>query len=144
MLDCNLAMLTNNDRLFKDRRKDLRARSTDAERLLWQRLRGRQICDLKFFRQFSIGPYILDFYCPKIQFAIELDGSQHATEHGLAYDHERTSYLESKGIKIIRFWNNEVLTNIEGVLEKILIENAPNSLQLPLTPQEGVFKPPLV
>ena len=111
--------LTNNDHLLKDRRKDLRNRSTDAERLLWHKLRGRQVCDLKFFRQFSTGSYILDFYCPKLKLAIELDGSQHATEKGMAYDQERTIYLEGKGIKVIRFWNNEVLTNIEGVVAKI-------------------------
>ncbi len=114
-----MRQLTNNDRLLKDRRKDLRIRSTDVERLLWQKLRGRQVCDLKFFRQFSIGPYILDFYCPKAKLAIELDGNQHATEEGIAYDQERAIFLESKDIKVIRFWNNEVLTNIEGVAAKI-------------------------
>lgn len=122
-----MRQLTNNDRILKDRRRDLRARSTDAERLLWQKLRGRQVCNLKFFRQFSIGPYILDFYCPEKKIAIELDGSQHTTEQGVAYDVERTAYLTGKDVKVMRFWNNEVLTNVDGVVMKVLEVVKPNS-----------------
>lgn len=122
-----MRQLTNNDRILKDRRRDLRARSTDAERLLWQKLRGRQVCNLKFFRQFSVGPYILDFYCPEKKIAIELDGSQHTTEQGVAYDVERTAYLTGKDVKVMRFWNNEVLTNVDGVVMKVLEVVKPNS-----------------
>jgi len=122
-----MRQLTNNDRILKDRRRDLRARSTDAERLLWQKLRGRQVCNLKFLRQFSVGPYILDFYCPEKKIAIELDGSQHTTEQGVAYDVERTAYLTGKDVKVMRFWNNEVLTNVDGVVMKVLEVVKPNS-----------------
>ncbi|MFA6100364.1 MAG: endonuclease domain-containing protein [Patescibacteria group bacterium] len=122
-----MRQLTNNDHILKDRRRDLRARSTDAERLLWQKLRGRQVCNLKFFRQFSVGPYILDFYCPEKKIAIELDGSQHTTEQGVAYDVERTAYLTGKDVKVMRFWNNEVLTNVDGVVMKVLEVVKPNS-----------------
>ncbi|MFA6161584.1 MAG: endonuclease domain-containing protein [Patescibacteria group bacterium] len=120
--------LSNNDHILKDRRRDLRHRSTDAELLLWQKLRNRQICNFKFFRQFSVGPYILDFYCPEVGLAIELDGSQHSTEQAVAYDKERSEYLAGKDIKVARFWNNEVLTNIEGVVTKVLEVIKPNSL----------------
>jgi very-short-patch-repair endonuclease len=122
-----MRLTTNNERILKDRRRKLRAASTDAERLLWQRIRGRQLDKLKFFRQFSVGPYILDFYCPEKKIAIELDGSQHASEQGMAYDQERTVYLNTKDIKVMRFWNNEVLTNMEGVIERILEAVEPNS-----------------
>jgi len=122
-----MRQLTNNDRILKDRRRDLRARSTDTERLLWQKLRGRQVCNLKFFRQFSVGPYILDFYCPEKKIAIELDGSQHTTEQGVAYDVERNAYLTGKDVKVMRFWNNEVLTNVDGVVMKVLEVVKPNS-----------------
>jgi adenine-specific DNA-methyltransferase len=119
--------LTNNDHMLKDRRRSLRARSTGVEHLLWRKLRGRQVQGLKFFRQFSVGPYILDFYCPHTRLAIELDGSQHATKHRVAYDQERTAYLEGKDIKVVRFWNNEVSTNIEGVMTRIYEFVSPNS-----------------
>ncbi len=115
-----MQLITNNERILKDRRRNLRVRSTDVERCLWQKLRGRQVCSLKFFRQFSVGPYILDFYCPEKRIAVELDGSQHATEQGKAYDVERSAYLKSKDIQVIRFWNNEVITNMDGVVMKIL------------------------
>ncbi len=103
---------------LRDRRRQLRGNQTNAERILWSRLRNRQLRGLKFRRQFSVGPYILDFYCPKLFLAIEVDGGQHV-EHA-QYDERREIYLRSKNIQTLRFWNNEVLQNIDGVLEKIM------------------------
>lgn len=97
---------------FKERRRLLRKSQTDAERKLWGILRNKQLNGLKFFRQYSVSKYILDFYCPAIRLAIEVDGGQHAESK---YDDIRTNYLKSKNIFVIRFWNNEVLNNLEGV-----------------------------
>jgi very-short-patch-repair endonuclease len=103
---------------FNSRRRELRQNQTDAEQKLWQILRGRQISGFKFKRQFGYGSYILDFYCHEGRLAIELDGGQHATASG--YDALRTQYLNAHHIKVLRFWNNEVLQNHEGVLRVIL------------------------
>lgn len=73
----------------------------------------------KFYRQYGIGNYIADFYCPKLKLVIELDGGQHYTEEGLEYDKTREDYMSSLGIKTIRFSNSDIMKNIEGVLEII-------------------------
>ena len=104
---------------FKDRRRELRKNSTDSEQLLWSRLRAKQISDFKFFRQYSVGSYILDFYCPEKKLAIEIDGSQHLEPGRRAYDEERTNFLEEHDIKVIRFWSNDVIRNLNGVMEAI-------------------------
>ena len=109
--------LFNNNR-FLERRKELRKNQTDAEKLLWSKLRNNQL-GVKFFRQYSIGPYILDFYAPKVKLAIELDGSQHLESEVKLYDKEREGYLSQFHIQVIRFWNNDVFKNMEGVLAKI-------------------------
>ncbi|MBU1180172.1 endonuclease domain-containing protein [Patescibacteria group bacterium] len=101
----------------KNLRKKLRKQITDAERKLWQVLRRRQVCGLKFIKQYGIGNYVVDFYCPKCRLAIEADGGQHA--ENIAYDNERTKYLNQIDIKVLRFWNNEILQNIDGVGENI-------------------------
>jgi len=93
---------------------------TDAERSVWRILRGRQLVGKKFYRQYSVGRYILDFYCPAIRLAIEIDGGQHNDDANRILDEERTKYLLTHGIRVIRFWNNDVLTNIEGVGDSIL------------------------
>ena len=108
-----------NDQILKARRKELRKSGTDSERLFWKYLRNKQFYKIKFLRQYSVGPYIVDFYCPVARLAIELDGEQHAEDDQKIYDHERTNYLRDKDIKVIRFWNNDVIKNIEAVLEKI-------------------------
>jgi len=95
----------------------LRKNQTDTERWLWQKLRNRQLLNLKFRRQVPIGNYIVDFVCLELKLIIELDGSQHIEQAD--YDARRTAYLEQLGFKVIRFWNNEVLNNGEGVLERI-------------------------
>ena len=112
----------------------LRREATDAEKLLWQRLRNRQLGGLKFRRQATIGPYIADFLCIEAGLIIEADGGQHngATDAG------RTRFLESKGYRVLRFWNHDVIQNTDGVLEAILLavrgkkEPSPNPL-----PQAG-------
>ena len=91
--------------------RKLRVQSTDAEKLLWSRIRSRQL-GAKFVRQFPIGPHIADFACRSAHLAIELDGGQ----HGETIDAPRTAMIEAHGYRVIRFWNNEVLENLEGVL----------------------------
>ena len=88
---------------------------TDAERKLWSALRDRQIDGLKFRRQHPIGPYVLDFLCEERLLAVELDGGQHTAEKDAA----RTAWLADHGVRVIRFWNNDVLTNLPGVVEMI-------------------------
>ena len=95
----------------------LRRNQTDAERLLWSRLRNKQLLGCKFRRQFPIEPYIADFVILELKLIVELDGSQHFGR--VDYDQQRTAELESGGFKVIRFWNNDVLGNTEGVLEEI-------------------------
>ena len=117
---------TYNDHSLKERRRNLRKNQTDAEALLWRKLRNKQINRIKFFRQYSVGPYILDFFCSEKRLAIELDGSQHLTNQ--EYDAERSYYLRSQDIKVLRFWNNEVIQNMEGVLLKISERITPNCI----------------
>lgn len=74
---------------------------------------------LKFFRQYSIGPYIIDFYCPERRLAIEVDGGQHANLYGQQHDVHRDSYLRELNVHVVRFWNNDVLQNIVGVWRMI-------------------------
>jgi len=96
---------------------------------LWQKLRDKEFMGHKFFRQYGIGEYIADFYCPEQRLAIEIDGSQHYTDDGREYDESREKYMSSLAIKTTRFSNLDVLQNIEGVLSEIAKE-----LELPLTP----------
>ncbi|MEO5596025.1 MAG: endonuclease domain-containing protein [Lysobacteraceae bacterium] len=104
----------------------LRSGSTDAEQRLWHCLRGRQLDGLKFRRQHPMHPYIVDFYCDAAKLVIELDGSQH-TDEG---DKARSLALEARGVKVLRLWNHEVLTQTESVIAAIW-----NAVQeLPLTP----------
>lgn len=101
------------------KRLQLRKNQTPQETLLWARLRRGQL-GCKFKRQYSVGPYVLDFYAPIKKLAIEIDGSQHL--ENIEYDEERTAYLLNFGIKVLRFWNNEVNANMERVIDKILGE----------------------
>jgi very-short-patch-repair endonuclease len=97
--------------------KNLRKSSTDAERLMWNHLRMKQMEGLKFRRQQPIDSYIVDFVCFENRLIIEVDGGQHASERGK--DIERDNHLTKNGFRVLRFWNNEVFTNIEGVLEVV-------------------------
>ncbi|PKA69220.1 adenine-specific DNA-methyltransferase [Pseudomonas baetica] len=100
--------------------RQLRVNQTDCEHLLWQKLRSRQIANLKFRRQFPCPPYVLDFYCAELKLAIELDGGQHFETQGLIHDQRRTRYLNQKGIEIVRFSNLEVIQQMDDVLEQII------------------------
>jgi very-short-patch-repair endonuclease len=104
--------------VLKRFQKALRTYQTDAESLLWYHLRSRRFQKWKFRRQHALHGYIVDFICLERKLVIELDGGQHADQE--AYDNHRTLVLEKDGFKVIRFWNNDVLTNLEGVLETIL------------------------
>jgi very-short-patch-repair endonuclease len=109
-----------NDSKYKNRRRDLRKNQTDSESILWSKLRNKQCNGFKFFRQYGLGEYILDFYCPELRLAIELDGGQHAQKKEREYDQTRTNYLTTNDVKELRFWNNEITENLDGVYEKIL------------------------
>ena len=104
---------------FEERRRQLRRDSTKAEILLWNALRSKQFMSLKFRRQHSVGNYILDFYCDKIRLAIEVDGETHSTAHQQEYDRARTEWLNSMFIRVIRFTNDEVIEDLEGVLKRL-------------------------
>jgi very-short-patch-repair endonuclease len=100
-------------------RKKLRKSLTPAEAVLWKCLQGGQVLGRKFRRQFSIGRYIVDFYCAECRLAIELDGQGHFEINADSYEAERTKYLEECGIRILRFENHVVFENLEAVLEAI-------------------------
>ena len=115
-----------------DRARRLRVAQTDAEQKLWYHLRNRQLQGWKFRRQHEIDRYIADFICPDAALIVELDGGQHGEQ--MAYDETRTRKLASMGYRVLRFWDNDVLTNIEGVLEVILealASSAPHPSPLP-------------
>jgi very-short-patch-repair endonuclease len=97
--------------------KELRKNTTPAEQKLWAALRNDQL-GVSFRRQHAIGPYIVDFVCLKQKLIIELDGGQHLEQQ--QYDDERTAFLQSKGYRVLRFWNNDVLNDLNGVMSAIL------------------------
>jgi very-short-patch-repair endonuclease len=99
------------------RARQLRQNSTDVEKRMWSALRDRRLSRYKFRRQHPIGPYIVDFACTEHAMIIEIDGGQHAENTG---DARRTAWLQGQGWTVNRFWNNEVLTNTNGVIETIL------------------------
>jgi very-short-patch-repair endonuclease len=97
--------------------RTLRNNMSDAEQALWNLLRGRQICGLKFRRQHPFGDYILDFVCLENKLVIGVEGGQHGQQEG--YDEHRTQKLQAASFRVVRFWNNEVLKEIESIREKI-------------------------
>jgi lysyl-tRNA synthetase class 2 len=97
----------------------LRKESTPAERKLWSRIRNDQL-GVTFRRQHAVGNYIPDFCSPKARLILELDGSQHLEQGATQYDIERTKYLELRGYKVLRFWNNSVMNDIESVIRAII------------------------
>ena len=105
-----------NPRLLATARR-LRCNQTDVERLLWSRLRARQLQGEKFRRQYPVSGYIVDFCCPDRQLIIELDGGQHMQQQQA--DEHRTAMLEQQGYQVLRSWNNEVIDNFDGVLIRI-------------------------
>ncbi|WP_324807872.1 endonuclease domain-containing protein [Sphingomonas sp. LY29] len=121
-----------------DRSQTLRSRilrnlPTPAEAMLWRSLRNRQVEGVRFNRQVPIGPFICDFVSRSGKLIIEVDGGQHAIN--LATDNARTHFLQTKGYRVLRFWNNEVADNIEGVLQVIVqaLKNSPS----PTPPASG-------
>jgi very-short-patch-repair endonuclease len=113
-------MFIDNQKQLKDLRRQLRKNMTPAERKAWGILKNRQILNLRFLRQYGVENYILDFYCPEIKLAIEVDGGQHNDEKEKLSDAARTSLMGLYGIKVIRFWNNEVMQNLDGIYQKIM------------------------
>lgn len=111
---------TRNDPKLKQRRQELRHNQTEAEKVFWTHVRNRQLYGLRFFRQYSVGSYILDFYCPVLKLAIALDGGQHTEEDSKEYDAARSAYLRTQGIDVMRFWNHDVLHDTEGMLAQLV------------------------
>jgi very-short-patch-repair endonuclease len=106
----------HNVRVSKEIRRKLRNNATLHERILWSKLKSSQL-SYKFRRQHSMGKYIVDFYCPEKRLVIEIDGSQHFNDK--QYDIEKDQYLENLNFTVLRFWNSDINTNIEGVIQKI-------------------------
>ena len=106
--------------------RNLRKNSTIQERRLWNLLKNRQFHNLKFKRQQPIGDYIVDFICKEAKIIIEIDGGQHNEPENIEYDKTRTEYLNTLGYKVIRFWNNEIYENIEGVVLRLREEINPH------------------
>ncbi|HLV23604.1 MAG TPA: endonuclease domain-containing protein [Moheibacter sp.] len=100
--------------------KELRGNMTEAELILWEKLKGNQLNNLKFRRQHPIGVYIADFYCHALKLIIEIDGDYHNTIEQKKLDEERTKYLEDFQIKVLRFTNHEILTQVDEVLNEIV------------------------
>ena len=92
---------------------------TDAEKLLWSKIRAKQLKGRQFYRQRIIGNYIVDFYCPKANLIIELDGGQHYTDEGIKKDRIRNNYMREQGYRVLRFSDRELFENPKGVIEKI-------------------------
>jgi very-short-patch-repair endonuclease len=111
-------MLRYNNYLKRNSRR-LRKNMTDAEKLLWSKIRGKQLKGLQIYRQKPIGRFIVDFYCPKASLVVELDGGQHYSEALRREDHLRDKYLESVGLRVLRFSDRDVFENLTGVLEKL-------------------------
>lgn len=103
---------------MKEKRKKLRNNATPQEIMLWVHLKSRNL-GYKFQRRHSLENYIVDFYCREKKLIIEIDGIQHDDQSDKIYDEKRTKYFESLGYDVLRFWNNEINTNIGGVLQKI-------------------------
>ena len=114
-----MTRIYNKENTKKTRRR-LRGEMPRAEVLLWSKLRNKQLMDLKFRRQFSVGPYLIDFYCPQVKLAIEIDGDSHFGGGAEERDKKRQSFIESYGIEFIRCTNGDVYDNINGVLEEIV------------------------
>jgi len=104
----------------KEKRRLLRNNLTKAEIIIWSRLQRKQVLGYKFRRQFSVGSYVLDFYCPELKLAIEIDGTSHFKEGAEEYDHNRQESIEQLGIRFLRFTNTNIYRNLSGVLQTIV------------------------
>jgi len=98
------------------KRKELRRRMPTAEKILWSKLKGKQLQGFKFRRQYSVGPYVIDFFCPEARLGIELDGASHVGSEAQAYDKERDLFIRSAGIKLLRFTNEYIYKSLYEAL----------------------------
>jgi len=103
------------------RARNLRRNDTEAERRLWEAIRNRRLLGFKFVRQLPVGPYVADFACRECKLIVEVDGATHGSETELRYDEKRTAFLQAEGFRVMRCWNDDVFTNLEGVLDGILL-----------------------
>jgi very-short-patch-repair endonuclease len=107
------------DPIYTERARELRRNANEAEKLLWWRLRGGQLSGHKFRRQHALGDYIGDFVCLSARLVVELDGDTHGDDERERKDAKRTEIIERNGFRVIRFWNDEVFHNMDGVIEAI-------------------------
>jgi len=112
------SMIEPRNKEITENARSLRSNMTDVERILWRTIRGRQLHGHRFRRQHPIGPYIADFACLDKKCVIELDGGQHQSQ--VDYDENRTLFLQKRGWKVLRFWNNDVLNNLDGVVSTVV------------------------
>jgi len=112
-------MMLQYNKNLKQLSRNLRKNMTNAEKLLWSKIRGKQLGGLQFYRQKIIGNYIADFYCPKARLGIEIDGGQHYSAEGKGKDRLRDESMTRAGITVLRFSDREVLENLESVLDKL-------------------------
>ena len=130
----------SNHPVTKEYRQILRRTTTPTENMLWRRLKGKQLDGLRFRQQHGYGPYVLDFYCPSLRLCIELDGNIHDEEQVRLKDEERTEFLLEQRIHVLRFRNEDVENDVEGVLERIreyinrVITNKTEAVQTPCSP----------
>ena len=130
----------SNHPVTKEYRQILRRTTTPTENMLWRRLKGKQLDGLRFRQQHGYGPYVLDFYCPSLRLCIELDGNIHEEEQVRLKDEERTEFLLEQRIHVLRFRNEDVENDVEGVLERIreyinrVIINKTEAVQTPVAP----------
>lgn len=103
----------------KDKRRSLRNNMPPAEKLVWSKIRNKQIEGCRFRRQYSIGAFVIDFYSPELRLALEIDGDSHFVDGAQTYDNERELFLEDQGTKILRFTNSQVYQDLDTVLEAI-------------------------
>jgi very-short-patch-repair endonuclease len=124
--------------ILLNRAKNLRQNQSDAEQLMWQKLRSRRFLGLKFRRQVVIQKYILDFFCDALNLGVELDGGHHQGQTQLNYDLNRSQFLAAHQIEIVRFWNNDVLKDINSVLTRLIdiVNERKTIIEFPLISQE--------
>ena len=103
------------------RARDLRKSDTEAERRLWEAIRNRRLAGFKFVRQLPVGPYVADFACRERKLIVEVDGATHGSETERRRDERRSTFLQVEGFRVMRCWNDDVFTNLEGVLDGILL-----------------------
>ena len=116
-----------NKRTEKEKRRWLRSNAPTAETVLWSKLRKKHIHGYKFRRQYSVGPYVIDFYCPALKLAVEIHGDSHFLADADTQDKQRQDYIESFGIQFLRFTNEQVYRNLDDVLETIATKTQPDS-----------------